>query len=155
MNIKKIENNVSFLVKPILENLGYELVEVEFLNNIEEGNTLTVFIYKAPTTTIKDCQIVSNALDAPLDELNPTDDIPYSLNVSSPGLDRPLKTIRDFERNIGEELSIEFNTLKTLNKQVVGVLKSVENNSLIINQKGKLVNIDINEIIKALIVIKF
>ena len=153
MNPQKIEKLVEDLVTPIIKELGYEVVDIEF-KDLGEDSTLTLFIYKEGGITIADCKTVNNAVYEPLDELDPTDDQPYSLNVSSPGLDRPFKTLRDFERNLGEEIEIEFNT-SNKSKKIVGVLKNIENNILTINEKGKFTSVELNSIIKALPFIKF
>ena len=69
--------------------------------------------------TLEDCERVHNAVDAPLDELNPTQDKPYTLNVSSPGIDRPIISDKDYSRNIGEVLEIKL--FKAVNKKKVYV----------------------------------
>lgn len=98
--MSKIADSVTELVKPIVEGLGMELVEVAFAKT-KEGDALTVFIDKDGGVSLNDCEAVHNAIDAPLDELDPTEGKPYTLNVSSPGLDRPFKTDRDFVKHIG------------------------------------------------------
>ena len=98
--MSKIADAVTELVKPIVEGLGMELVEVLFAKT-KEGDALTVFIDKDGGVSLNDCEAVHNAIDAPLDDLDPTDGKPYTLNVSSPGLDRPFKTDRDFAKHIG------------------------------------------------------
>jgi len=149
----KIEESVLTTLTPIISSLGYELVEVKYEKQ-ENGMNLTLFIYKEGGTKIADCELVAKASDEPLDKLNPTNDEPYYFNVSSLGLDRPIKTLKDFLRNIGTTLEISFNTPKG-EKTIKGVLKSVENNTLIVNEKGKFVTISFDEVIKTLPVIKF
>lgn len=148
----KIENSVSNLIEPILNEHGYEIVEVEFLES--ENSTLTVFIYKEGGISLNDCKIVNDLIDEPLDELDPTNNEPYSLNISSPGIDRPLKTIRDFERNLGNKINIQYK-LENIEKSAEGNIKQIQNNIITINQKGKLIEIEFDSIIKALPVIEF
>ena len=74
---EKISENIFRLVKPIAEGLGLELVEVEYVKK-HDGMNLTVFIDKEGGVTIDDCEALHMAIDAPLDELNPTNDAPYS-----------------------------------------------------------------------------
>ena len=83
----------------IIEDLGYELVEIEYIKKAD-GMNLTFYIDNTDGIKIEDCEKVSRTIDPILEELNPTDDVPYILNVSSPGLDRPIKTDRDLQRNI-------------------------------------------------------
>ena len=99
---------------PIIENLGYEVVEVEFAKKID-GMNLTFYIDSPNGITLDDCEKVHRAIDEPLDEINPTGDVKYILNVSSCGLDRPLKTNKDFQRNLGKEVDLKL--YKAINKQ--------------------------------------
>ncbi|MBO7508237.1 MAG: hypothetical protein J6T39_01155 [Clostridia bacterium] len=87
---KSVSEIVEEMAKPIVDNLGYELVEVKYSKGYS-GMELTLFIHSPNGITLDDCEKVSKAIDEPLDELNPTKDEPYSLNVSSLGLDRPIK----------------------------------------------------------------
>ncbi|MCH5163621.1 MAG: ribosome maturation factor RimP [Clostridiales bacterium] len=109
-------------VLPALEQLGYELVDVEYEKQYGQM-TLTVFIHKPGGVDLDDCEKVSRALDPILDEVNPTGDEPYTFNVSSPGLDRPFKTQRDFERNYGEEVEVKLYAPLKGKKVYEGVLK--------------------------------
>lgn len=109
-------------VLPTLTELGYELVDVEYEKQYGQM-TLTVFIYKPGGVDLNDCEKVSHALDPILDEVNPTGDQPYTFNVSSPGLDRPFKTQRDFERNYGEEVEVKLYAPIKGKKVYEGVLK--------------------------------
>lgn len=93
------------LTKPI-NDLGYELVEVEYAKK-NDGNNLTFVIDKDEGILIEDCEIVHKMLDEELDKLNPTNDQPYILNVSSPGINRPIKNERDFLRNKGKEVELK------------------------------------------------
>ena len=99
--MKNVKQQVFDLVAPIAESFGLEVVEVEYAKK-HDGMNLTVFIDKEGGITINDCETLHRAIDEPLDQLNPTDDQPYILNVSSLGLDRPLTTQRDFIRNKGK-----------------------------------------------------
>ena len=99
-----VKESVTELVLPILEGLGYELVEVTYKKQ-HDAMHLTIYIDtdKAGGVSLDDTEIVANAIDGPLDELDPTDGAPFVLNVSSPGLDRPLKTEKDFLKKIGTD----------------------------------------------------
>ena len=70
-----VKEKVTELVKPIIENLGYELVDVDYSKS-HSGMDLTICIYKPEGVSIDDCEIVSRAIDGPLDDLNPTNDTP-------------------------------------------------------------------------------
>lgn len=119
---KKIVDVVKKIVMPILNELSYELVDIEFK---KEGSNwfLRVFIDKPNGITIDDCQIVSEKISKKLDEIDP---IPHSyfLEVSSPGIDRPLKSDRDLKKHLNEV--VEIKTFEPINgtKKIEGYLRS-------------------------------
>jgi len=112
-----VKEKVTELVKPIIENLGYELVDVDYSKS-HSGMDLTICIYKPEGVSIDDCEIVSRAIDGPLDDLNPTNDTPYNLNVSSPGLDRPIKSQDDARRNVGNKIEVKLFSQKKWQKNL-------------------------------------
>ncbi|UKI13828.1 MAG: hypothetical protein L6V85_06575 [Clostridiales bacterium] len=94
-------------IAPVVEGLGYELVDVK--TSVQYGtDTVTVVIFKEGDMGLDDCEKVHNAVDALFDEINPFGDKSYNLEVSSMGLDWPLKTADDFRRRKGQELEISF-----------------------------------------------
>lgn len=122
---KKIENMVEELALPIVSELGYELVGVEY--NVRKGadGELIVFIDKEGGVTLDDCELASRALDAPLDELDPIAES-YVLVVSSPGLDRPLKTGKDFQRALGKDVEIKLYQKRNGEKELLGRLAAFD-----------------------------
>ena len=123
-------------LKSVIEEMGYELVDVEYTK--ENGGMSLIFTIDCDRgVTIDDCELVSKKLDPILDELNPTGDSAYTLVVSSPGLDRPLKTDRDLKRNLGKEVELNLFAKQDGVKNFVGTLKSFdEENVTIENDKG-------------------
>lgn len=100
----QIAQTVQQLVEPIIENLGLELVDVFYGN--EQGRWILRLTIDGPNGIgLEECQKVSEAVDGPLDEADP---IPgsYHLEVSSPGLDRPLVKPADFVRFAGQRVRI-------------------------------------------------
>ncbi|MDE6398198.1 MAG: ribosome maturation factor RimP [Clostridiales bacterium] len=91
---------------PVIEELGFEVVDVEYVKK-SDGMNLTVYIDIPRGVTIDDCETVHNAVNPVIDALNPTGEQPYIFNISSPGLDRPFKTQRDYERNYGKEVEVK------------------------------------------------
>lgn len=146
--MSKIADAVTELVKPIVEGLGMELVEVLFAKT-KEGDALTVFIDKEGGVSLNDCEAVHNAIDAPLDDLDPTDGKPYTLNVSSPGLDRPFKTDRDFAKHIGFKVETSlFAPIAGVGKKLVATLAAYDPQGGVVTLEldGKSVAIDRKDI---------
>ncbi len=123
------------LVEPIVERLGLELVETEY---VKEGSKwfLRLYIDKPGGVSIDDCQLVhENVIDV-IDEADPISG-PYIFEVSSPGLDRPLKTERDFLRNLGEivELSL-YAPDENGKKAYEGILESYEDGNITVKDEN-------------------
>lgn len=155
--MSKICNSVEALVKPVLESMNMELVEVEFKKRGDNDGSLTIYIDKDGGVSLDDCEAVHNAIDAPLDELDPTNGKPYTLNVSSPGLDRPFKTLRDYRKHVGEEIEISLYKPVEGKKKFEAVLEDVDDDftTATVSLKGKTIQLNIKEIALARAVIKF
>ena len=104
MKIKPIEEIENALL-PIATELNIEIVEVEFKQGREPA--LTVYIDTETGVDLDTCEKFHRAIDPVLDEVDPTFGTPYTLNVSSPGLDRPLKTDRDYQKCIGQKVEVK------------------------------------------------
>lgn len=115
-----IEKLVSDWTLEILQDTDMELVDVEFVR--ERDWYLRVYLDKAGGIEIDDCQMVSEKLEAMLDAKDPIRES-YYLEVSSPGLDRPLKKDKDFIRHRGSKVEVAFFAPKNGKKQLVGVLE--------------------------------
>ncbi len=141
-------------IAPIIEDLGYDLIEVSY-QKLADGMNLIFTIDSDNGITIDDCEKVSKVIDPILDKLNPTEDQPYILSVSSPGIDRPLKTERDFKRNLEKE--IELTLFKKIDgkKTFVGTLKTYDDNEITIDENNKLVTLKRKDIAQIQPVIKF
>lgn len=141
-------------LRPVIEEMGYELVEVSYEK--ENGGMSLIFtIDKDGGVTVDDCEIVNKKIDPILDEINPTDDKPYTLVVSSPGLDRPLKTDRDLSRNIGNEVDVTLFAKLDGKKLFTGVLESFDEKSVTIKTVKESINLDRDKIASIKLVIKF
>ena len=104
MKVKSIEE-IQEALSPIARDLEIEIVEVEFKQGREPA--LTVYIDTETGVDLDTCEKFHRAIDPVLDELDPTFGGGYTLNVSSPGLDRPLKTERDFNKCIGKKVEVK------------------------------------------------
>ncbi len=105
MTKKQIEATCEELVLPIVEENGFELVDVEY---VKEGSNyyLRVYADKPGGITIDDCVLISRELNPKLDAYEKKFKDAYILEVSSPGLLRPLKKDKDFARNLGKMVEI-------------------------------------------------
>lgn len=122
-------------LRPEIENLGYELIEVEF--KPEDGDYyLTFYIYKEDGVSIDDIEIVSRYLDTRLDEIDPINR-QYYLQVSSPDLNRPLKTSDDFRRNLGNEISVHLYKKMDGLKEYEGYLDSYTEETIVLEFEDK------------------
>ncbi len=146
--MSKISEDVEKFLSPIVSSLGYEIVDVEFAKKYN-GDNLTIFIDKEGGIDINDCEKVHNAINDPLDELNPTNDKPYTLNVSSPGIDRPIVTDRDFKRNLGEMIEVKLFQMIQKKKTYIGTLTDFNENEIMLSYDGKEIKIDRKLISKA------
>ena len=101
---EQYEQKAETLILPLIEKHHFELVDVEYVK--EAGNWyLRAYIDKPGGITVDDCEVISRAFSDLLDEKDFIDDA-YILEVSSPGLGRPLKKDKDFVRSMGEEVEV-------------------------------------------------
>ena len=128
------EQQTEALLEPIVEELGFELVDVEYVK--EAGNWyLRGYIDKPGGITVNDCETVSRAFSDRLDEDDFIEDS-YIMEISSPGLDRPLKKEKDFKRSLGK--LVEIRTYRPIEKQkeFCGILNAYDSNSVTIDEDG-------------------
>ena len=111
------------LIEPVLVRLGYELVELEYAAGRSQA-VVRIFIDKAAGITVDDCERVSREVAALLDVDDP---IPtaYTLEVSSPGFDRLLRTPAHFERFVGSRVFVELKVPRAGRKRYTGMLQAV------------------------------
>lgn len=147
--MSKISEQIEKFIEPIVTNLGYEIVEVEFAKK-HNGDNLTVFIDKKEGyIDIVDCETVHNAIDEPLDELDPTQGKPYTLNVSSPGIDRPIVSDKDYNRNLGEMLEVKLFQAIEKKKIFIGKLLSFDDVSIELELEKETIKLERKMISKA------
>ena len=129
------EASTEELLTPIVEEYGFELVDVEYVK--EGGNFyLRAYVDKPGGITVDDCETVSREFSDKLDEADFIDEA-YIMEVSSPGLGRPLKKEKDFRRSMGEE--VEIRTYRPINreKEFYGILTAYDENSVTIDCEGE------------------
>lgn len=141
------------LLVSIAEPMGIEVVDVEF--KMSKNPSLTVFIDTEDGVDLDTCEKYHNAIDVMLDEFDFTFGASYTLNVSSPGLDRPLKTPRDFDRHLGEDMEIRFYAPEKGKKYFEGKLVGYDENNVIIEMDGTEKKIPLTKIAKMNVAVKF
>ena len=132
MSKKEIyEQKAEALISPIVEKYGFELVDVEY---VKEGSSfyLRAYIDKTGGITVDDCETVSREFSDKLDEADFIEEA-YIMEVSSPGLGRPLKKEKDFKRSIGKEVEIRTYRPIDREKEFYGILKAYDENSVTID----------------------
>lgn len=124
------EQRTEAILLPIMEKHGFELWDVEY---VKEGGTwyLRAYIDKPEGIHVDDCEVVSRELSDILDEQDFIDEA-YILEVSSPGLGRPLKKDKDFIRSIGKEVEIRTYRMIDRQKEFRGFLKDFDKNTVTI-----------------------
>ena len=136
---EKLETKIENKISTIVEELGFSIEYIEFVKEAN-NNVLRVVIDKNEgLMDVDDCEKVNDAITDVLDELNPTNDESYTLNVSSPGLDRPIKSNNDFLRNKGKIVEVCLYTQVDKKKKYQGLLDNLTDDyvCLIIDNKPK------------------
>ena len=134
-NAKLYEEKTEELIEPLLAERGFELVDVEY---VKEGSEyyLRVYMDKEGGITIDDCVEVSRAFNEILDREDYISDA-YIFEVSSPGLDRPLKKEKDFARSIGKRVLVKTYQKIDKTKEFYGILKAYDDSTVTIEgEKG-------------------
>ena len=134
MDNKKLVELITEMAEPIVKEHGLELVDVEYIR--EKDWFLRIYINKPGGIDIDDCSVVSSKLTKVLDERDPIKE-KYYLEVSSPGIDRPLKKDKDFQNNYGKMVDVQLFAPLDGKKEFVGVLSSHSDMliSLIVEEK--------------------
>ncbi|MCZ6804531.1 MAG: ribosome maturation factor RimP [Proteobacteria bacterium] len=141
------------LFGPEVAAIGYELLGIE-LNQNGDGSILRVYIDKEGGIMVDDCVLVSQQLTGLLDVEDPITGN-YELEVSSPGLDRPLFTLEQFNKFVGEMVKLKLYEKHNGRKRFVGILKSVDNAEIAIDCDDEEYNVPFRLIERARLVPQF
>ncbi len=145
----KVKSNAEILefAKKIGEPLGINAVEIEFKQG--KNPELTIFIDKDGGVDLDTCEVFHNAINDAIDEFDPTFGLPYRLNVSSLGIDRPFKTDEDFLSHIGERVEVKLYASIKGKKFYDGVLMSYDKKQITLKVDEKnTFTIDLKSIVK-------
>ena len=136
-----IEERVETLIKPKIEEIGYELYDVEYS---KEGKSyyLRIFIDKPQGIDLQDCETVTNAISDLLDQADYIKE-QYFLEVSSPGIEKVLRKDKHLQQNIGEKIAVKlFRKDENSKKEYQGKLKDFNQEKIIIENEEKDVEIE-------------
>ena len=132
-----IENRVEALIKEKIENLGYELYDVEYTKEAKHF-FLRIYIDSKKGISLDDCEKVSNEINEPLDKSNIITE-QYFLEVSSPGVEKVLRKDKHLENNIGEEVEVKlFKKDDNGRKSYIGKLKSFNEKEIVIESNEEI-----------------
>lgn len=125
-----IDRRIASLIEPVLTDMGFELVRIRVMGG--KSPTLQIMAQKPDgTIEVDDCGAISTAVSALLDVEDPIAEA-YTLEVSSPGIDRPLTRLKDFDRWIGYEAKIETEELIDGRRRFKGTLQGTEGDEVLI-----------------------
>lgn len=134
MEIDALVNEIYEMVNPIAEELNYDIYHIEYVK--ENGEFyLRIYIEKDGGITLSDCEALSRRVSDLMDEKDPIKD-PYFLEVSSPGLNRTLFTENHYKRFIGREVMVRFTKSIDGKKNVKGILKEVNDDSIVVEAEN-------------------
>ncbi|MEX0364522.1 ribosome maturation factor RimP [Ruegeria sp. HKCCD8929] len=126
-----IDRRLAEIITPVIEDMGYELVRIRLMSG--KQTTLQIMADKPEGgIEVDDCAEISNAVSATLDVEDPILDA-YTLEVSSPGIDRPLTRLKDFDMFEGYEAKLETDELIDGRRRFKGELAGVEGDEVLIN----------------------
>lgn len=150
---EEYEKYAEELLAPIVEGCGFELVDVEYVK--EAGNWyLRGYIDKPGGITVNDCEAVSRTFSDRLDEKDLIEDS-YIMEISSPGLDRPLKKEKDFARSMGKLVEVRAYRPIEKQKEFCGVLTAYDSNSVTIQEDEEVRTFDRKDIALIRLAIEF
>jgi len=127
-------NELIELLEPVVTALGYEMLGIEHFRQ-KDGSMLRLYIDNDVGITLDDCTRVNHQVIGVLDVHDPIKE-KYFLEISSPGLDRPLFTLEQFQRFLGEKVKMKLREKIEKRRKITGVIKAVEETAVIVGADG-------------------
>ncbi|AYA41305.1 ribosome maturation factor RimP [Xenorhabdus nematophila] len=134
MGLSTLEQKLTEMISAPVEALGFELVGLEFIR--ARVSTLRVYIDSEEGITVDNCADVSHQVSAVLDVEDPIS-VLYNLEISSPGLERPLFTAEHYQRFIGEEVNVVLRMAMQNRRRWQGIIKAVDGEMITVTVDGK------------------
>lgn len=145
-----VSDQIEQLIEAPIESLGYELVGVEYIKNGRD-TVLRIYIDSEHGISIEDCERVSHQVSGILEVEDPINTA-YSLEVSSPGFDRPLFKARDFERFSGSEVKLSMKLPVQGRRNFRGILEGFSDGDILIEVDGEVYALPLTKLAKARLV---
>jgi ribosome maturation factor RimP len=133
------------LIRPAVEGLGYELVGVELMQRGAQGVLLRVYIDSEQGIDVDDCGAVSHQVSGVLDVEDPIR-AHYTLEVSSPGFDRPLFSLEHFERFTGCKARLKLGVKFAGRRNLIGIIRAVDGDGVVIEEQGETYRVPLDQI---------
>ncbi len=152
--MRSAPDKLTQLVRGVVEPMGYELVGVELLSRGKGGTLLRIYIDQEDGITLDDCTAVSHQISGVLDVEDPVKEN-YDLEVSSPGLDRPLFYKTDFDRFAGRKVRLKLRTKLSGRRKYEGVLGGTQGDNLMLEVDGEHIDLPLDQIESARLVPEF
>jgi len=149
----RITEEVSRLIGPVLDDMGYELVDVEYITHYGRW-VLRLYVDKEGGITLDDCAQASREVGDLID-VKDIIDHEYVLEVSSPGLNRPLKKEKDFLRALGKKIRVRMSSPVEGRRNFTGTLMRFQEGTLGLEMEDRLVTLPWQEVEKASLVYEF
>lgn len=147
------QSQLEALIEPIVASLGYRLWGIEFLSR-GRNSLLRVYIDTDNGITLEDCEKVSRQVSAVMDVEDPIAD-EYTLEVSSPGLDRPLFRLEHYEMMAGHTANVRLRVPFEGHRKYRGIIKGIEDQDVVIEADGHELLLPIESIEKAQVIPQF
>lgn len=145
--MSRIERNLLQMLEPIVAAMGYELVGIIYRGNPKSA-LLRLYIDKPGGVGLDDCTRVSNHVSGVLDVEDPIS-TKYTLEVSSPGLDRPIFKPSDYDRFIGEQVRLRLQPPLDGRRRLAGELRGLRGDEVVIEENGIEINVPLSQIDRA------
>ncbi len=152
--MRSAPDNLTQIIRQAVEPMGYELVGIELLSRQKLGVLLRIYIDSGKGITLEDCTAVSHQVSGLLDVEDPIEEN-YDLEVSSPGLDRPLFDKAHFDRFKGKRARIRMRIKIDGRRRYEGVLTGVEGDDVTLEAEGEKFNVPLDQIESARLIPEF